>query len=98
MIFGKENRNLQRLSSFANGCLRWLYPASSKKQVLLFFLLLHNPHNVYEIISIFYTPLFNSGSRIKVLKKHLPSPPAPKSYDYGYPQSGYLPVLGSMYF
>ena len=37
MIFGKGKKNLQYVSSFANGCLRWLYPASSKTQVLNFF-------------------------------------------------------------
>jgi len=40
-------------------------------------MLLHNPHNILENISIFYSPLFNSGSRKKYWRGICPFPPAP---------------------
>jgi hypothetical protein len=74
VIFGKVNRNLQWLTSLANGCLRWLYPASSKTQVLNFFPLLHNTNNSLDDSSFFYSPLFNSEFRKKNCRG-IPPPP-----------------------
>ena len=60
MIFGKVNRNLQCLSSLANGCIRWLYPASRKTQVLNFLCCYTTQIIVWKIVLFFYSPLFNS--------------------------------------
>ena len=68
----KKNWNLQCRSSFANGCLRWLYPASRKTQVLQFFRLLHNPHNVWENISIFLSAPLQLRIQKKKSKVYLP--------------------------
>jgi len=99
MTFGNENRNLQCLSSLANGCLRWLYPASSKTQVLNFFCCYTTQIIVWKIVLFFIRPSSTQDTEKNTEGSFaFVPPPQPTSYAYGYPQPRYLPVLVSMHF
>jgi hypothetical protein len=73
IIFAKENKNLQCLSSFANGCLRCLYLASSKTQVLPFFSC-YTTRIIFRKIFLFFIHPSSTQDTEKILKGHLPPP------------------------